>query len=342
MGITLGLFPDWTWIVGFVIGASIGSFLNVVIYRLPRGKSLSNPPKSFCPRCNHSLALPDLMPLLSWLLSKGRCRYCDEPVAPRYFLVELINGSLWAVIWYRFFCEGWDPTRAIFYAAVAACLVAIIFIDWELYIIPDELNATLFFFGLGYHVLSNSIMVAVWGALLGWGLLWGIAFLGRVAFGKDAMGHGDIKMMRGVGALLGPLLLGASVALAVVAGLVIGVAVLALAKKAAPVAESDAATEPEEEYAPESIKSLLVTGTWYLLCLDIFAVFIPNMEKPLAKILGDEYVEEETWEEVENWTPSATTIPFGPYLAIGALICMIASGPIENAILTYWRNSTGG
>ncbi|MFZ4506295.1 MAG: prepilin peptidase [Fimbriimonas sp.] len=335
----MGVFPDWTWVMGFIFGASIGSFLNVVIYRLPRGLSLSNPPKSFCPKCKHSLELADLMPLLSWLLSKGRCRYCDEKVSSRYFFVELLTGSLWGAIWWRFLCEGSDPLGAGFFAAVSACLVAIIFIDWELYIIPDELNAILLFFSVAYHVFNRSLPVALTGALLGWGLLWGIAFLGRVAFGKDAMGHGDIKMMRGVGALIGPLLLGASVALAVVAGLVIGLLIMAFTSKKKP--ETAEGATPEEYLPPESIKSLVALGLWYLLCLDVIAVFYPQMYTWLAKVLGEE-IPEETFEEVENWTPTPTTIPFGPYLAIGALVCMIIPGPIEKLILDYWKGAMGG
>src|ERR1019366_5000081 len=98
-------------------------------------------------------------------------------------------------------------------------------------IIPDELNAIMLMFGVAYHAFSKTLMIALWGALLGWGLLWGIALLGRLLFRKDAMGHGDIKMMRGVGAMLGPGLLVANLAIAVVAGLVIGLTKLGVASK---------------------------------------------------------------------------------------------------------------
>lgn len=72
----MGLFPEWTWILGFAIGAAIGSFLNVVIYRMPLGMSLNEPKNSFCPNCKHQLGIPDLIPLLSWLGLGGKCRHC--------------------------------------------------------------------------------------------------------------------------------------------------------------------------------------------------------------------------------------------------------------------------
>src|SRR5689334_17322278 len=103
----------WTWVVGLFLGATIGSFLNVVIYRMPRGLSLSDPPRSFCPKCKHELGFWDLFPLLSWLLLRGKCRYCQAKVSARYFFVELVNGSIWAGIWYQYLVLGSDPITAL-------------------------------------------------------------------------------------------------------------------------------------------------------------------------------------------------------------------------------------
>ena len=110
---SIGLFPEWTWIVGLLIGASIGSFLNVVIYRMPRGLSVKEPKHSFCPSCKHQLGVPDLFPLLSWLFSRGKCRHCGSSVSPRYFIVELFTGGLFAGFWYQWLIAGWEPARAI-------------------------------------------------------------------------------------------------------------------------------------------------------------------------------------------------------------------------------------
>ena len=329
------MFPEWTPIVGFWLGAVIGSFLNVVIYRLPRAISLSNPAHSFCPSCRHQLGGKALVPLLSWLFARGKCVYCGERVPARYFWVELVNGLLWAWLWQIFFVQTpaagpWALGCA--YALASAALVAIIWIDWELYIIPDEINAFLLFVGLGYRAMAGDLGFALWGALAGWGVLFGIALLGRLAFGKDAMGHGDIKMMRGVGALLGVRLVLADLMIAVVAALVISLAMMAFPRKAQPVpegGEEEGGEEVEEEYHPEPVRELLVLGVSYLLCFDVVAIWWKGLYPKLGFQPEPESIEE------DDWTPGATTIPFGPYLAIGALACMLFSGPILGAIGRY-------
>ena len=325
------MFPEWTWIVGLMIGAAIGSFLNVVIYRMPRLLSLGNPKHSFCPSCKHQLGMADLVPLFSWLFSKGKCRHCGLKVPSRYFWVELINGSLWAAIWYRYFCA--DPTGsewvlAIFYLLATAALVAIIFIDGEHYIIPDEINAFLLILGIGFAIYSHDWKLLAYGYLMGWGVIFGIAFLGRIAFGKDAMGHGDIKMMRGVGALLGPILTIFDVGIAVVTGLVFGLLFMGIQATKDAKAKSLSSSEggggssiaeaaDEEEYEPEPIKDLFILGITYLLCFDIAAIWFPKIYASMGYPVEDVSVEDDEWE------PSLTTIPFGPYLAIGAIVCML-------------------
>ena len=145
-------FPAWSWVLGLWCGAFVGSFLNVVIYRMPRGLGLGKPVYSFCPNCKHRLEVPDLIPLLSWLFLRGKCRHCKVKVSSRYFFVELLNGAIWSGIWYQYFVAGWDPARAVVYALAASALVAIIFIDWEVLMIPDQINAFLAILGIGYNV----------------------------------------------------------------------------------------------------------------------------------------------------------------------------------------------
>lgn len=377
------MFPSWSWVMALLVGAAVGSFLNMVIYRLPRRLSFVDPPKSFCPRCKHPLGPIDLFPLLSWLSTGGKCRYCKAPIAVRYFLVEVFCGGLFGGLWWEYLIVGYEPLRMAFYMAATACLVAIIFIDWELYIIPDEINALLLAIGVAMQFFLHTPEVALWGALLGWGILWGIAFLGRIMFRKDAMGHGDIKMMRGVGAIIGPTLLIANMGIAVVSGLVIGLALIAYSKmKPSPVAEASLSDQEAEAifeeigftpeqvasvraeceqagtpwqdvaaaarkarvesyeglmklYEPESIGSLLKFGVFYLLCLDILGVFWHGA----YGLIGEEYLEENV--EDDAWTPSLTTIPFGPYLALGSLACMLFAGPIERYLRDYWDSATG-
>ncbi|MCH8979128.1 MAG: prepilin peptidase, partial [Armatimonadetes bacterium] len=97
------MFPELSWVLGFWIGAAVGSFLNVVIYRLPRGMSVNKPANSFCPSCKHRLTALDLVPLLSWVFLRGKCRHCGSKISSRYFIVELINASIWALIWHQQF-----------------------------------------------------------------------------------------------------------------------------------------------------------------------------------------------------------------------------------------------
>ena len=312
------MFPEWTWIVGLMIGAAIGSFLNVVIYRMPRLMSLGKPKHSFCPNCKHQLDMADLVPIFSWIFSGGKCRHCTEKVPSRYFWVELITGSLWAAIWYKYFCA--DPTGSewvlgCFFLAASAALVAIIFIDGEHFIIPEEINAFLLFLGVGFAIYSHNWTQFLFGYLMGWGLIFGIAFFGRIAFRKDAMGHGDIKMMRGLGSLIGYKLVVFDLGIAVFTGLIFTLAFMGI--QAMKDRKAGIVHPEEEEPEPESIKDLLILGFTYLLCFDVISIFTPKIYQRMG------YPMEEVSVEDDDWTPAFTALPFGPYLAIGAIVCML-------------------
>lgn len=338
------MFPAWTAIVGFWIGAAIGSFLNVVIYRMPRGISIYKPAHSFCPSCQKQLTPRELVPLLSWAFQGGRCACGKNKIGARYQIVEVVTGILFAAIWYQQLCadplSSSDPVfviKAVGYMLFAAALVAAIFTDLAHYIIPDQINAFMLFTGLG----MNAAYVAVgakeaWiagmpssiaGALTGVGVLWGIAFLGRVLFRKDAMGHGDIKMARGIGAVLLPLGAGMSFAMAVALGAVIGAIQIAMFRNK-PVPDNESADEPVPE--PEPIGSLLKCGLGYVLCMDVFGLVWPKIyewwfgENPYSI---EEFEEEP---EVEH-----TMIPFGPYLAAGALAVVLFGPQLELVVDAY-------
>lgn len=334
--------PAWTSLVGFVLGAVIGSFLNVVIYRMPRAIPLGKPSRSFCPKCRHSLGVPDLFPLLSWLFAGRRCRYCHQPVASRYFWVELFNALIWAGIWYEVLVVAapGDPVlalgKAAAYSLAASALVAIIFVDIELYLIPDQINAFILFVGIAFNMLlyaQGSPAATTWGipsSLAGWstgvGVLWGIALLGRIAFRKDAMGHGDIKMARGIGALLFPAMAAISFGLAVFLGAVIGIAQVAFRKRAPGLEEEG------EDPGPESIGSLLKCGVGYILCLDVVGLFWPKFYR--AYFNEDPF---EPPEDLETFEADRTMIPFGPYLALGAILAVIFERQLMGAVESYLR-----
>ncbi len=335
------MFPEWTWIVGFILGATIGSFLNVVIYRMPRGISLAKPAHSFCPNCNTTLGPRDLIPLLSWAMSGAKCRHCAAlnlpatKIASRYFWVELITGIIWAAIWWQYFVATSDWVIGVFYSLAAAAAVALTFIDFEFYTIPDEINAFLLILGITMGALLHDLRTAVLGAFVGWAILWGCAFLARVLFGKDGMGHGDIKMMRGMGALIGPLLTAATMGIAVVAGLVFGIVGIVAATRQAKIQPLTSAI-PEPAYEePETIPHLLKAGVFYLVSGDIFAIAFPRIYSWIGE------PEEEPLPVDDTWKPSFTTIPFGPYLAIGCVVCMVFGRGIERSMQHYWKSRTG-
>ncbi len=339
--------------MGFFLGATIGSFLNVVIYRTPRNISLSNPKHSFCPKCKHQLDVFDLFPLFSWLTSRGKCRHCGEKVTSRYFFVELMTGTIWAGLWWQYFIATSDPARGICYALAASTLVTIIFIDWELYIIPDSINGFLLLVGLGYNgwlyykhsplATIAGVPSSIVGALVGIGVLWGIAFIGRLVFRKDAMGHGDIKMARGIGAVLLPTAALVSFGLAVALGAVLGVVqILAQGRHRSAGggegAEEEKADEAdEEEYEPETINSLLQCGLGYVLCIDLIGQFVPKLYR--SWFHEDPFL---PFEEVTDFEVERTMIPFGPYLALGAIVSTVFQASILGGIYAYWNWATGG
>jgi len=141
----------WSFVV-FVYGAIVGSFLNVLIYRMPLGISVSRPP-SHCPRCNHYLGFWDNIPLLSFLFLRARCRYCRTPISWRYFGVELLTGALWVLLYLRLSDDtGISWVSYVASALFASVLVAVIFIDLDHFLIPDELNWVGVALGVGRDV----------------------------------------------------------------------------------------------------------------------------------------------------------------------------------------------
>lgn len=358
------MFPEWTWIVGFWIGAAVGSFLNVVVYRLPRGLSIYKPANSFCPNCKHQLTAVDMVPLLSWLFLGRKCRHCKTPISSRYFWVEFINGSLWGAIWWqqlsapnlsmagglgsRALEPVADPVRAVAFMLFASELVAAIFTDLAHYIIPDQINAFMLVTGLvmnGFMIAQGRADAWTWGmpssvagALAGIGVLWGIAFLGRLLFQKDAMGHGDIKMARGIGAVLFPVLALVSFGLAVVLGAVIGILIIVLRKCGAFRSSADEGQESDDEepYVPESFGSLFKCGLGYVLCIDVIGLIWPKLyEKWFAE---DPYAVEDFEEDPQV---ELTMIPFGPYLAAGALAAVLWGPQLLGLVNTYIQSNYG-
>lgn len=183
-----------------LVGLTVGSFLNVVIHRLPRGESVVSP-GSRCPSCGTPIRWFHNVPLFSWLALGGRCASCRAPIGWQYPLVEAATGAIWAG---NVALSGVGPEAARGIAFLTL-LLAIAVIDARHYIIPDELSLGGAVLGLTLAALPGALSVpeAVVGAVVGGGVLWLAALLGTWAFRKEAMGGGDIKMMTMIGAFLG-------------------------------------------------------------------------------------------------------------------------------------------
>ena len=192
----------------FIFGSLVGSLLNVCIYRIPKGKSIIFPPSS-CPNCAKSIPWHDNIPILSYILLGGRCRFCKAKISLRYLLVELITACL-ALALYMVF--GPTPKFAA-YAVMACGLIVATFVDFEINEIPDEISIGGFIAGLAFAFLFPSILGAgsrwqalLWsaiGSLAGGGSIYLMGFFGEMVFKKEAMGGGDVKLMAMIGAFIG-------------------------------------------------------------------------------------------------------------------------------------------
>lgn len=186
-------------LAGF-LGAMLGSFLNVCILRWPREESVVSP-RSRCPGCGQLIAWYDNIPILSWLLLRGRCRRCGTGISIQYPLVELGTALIWGALAWRY-----GPTlEALSGAIFGTILLGIAMTDAREYIIPDEFSLGGLAIGLALSLGGgfNGLLQALAGAATGFLLLWAVGALGTKIFQKDAMGGGDIKMMAMAGAFLG-------------------------------------------------------------------------------------------------------------------------------------------
>lgn len=211
-----------------LLGLAVGSFLNVVIYRLPRQIKIGLS-RSFCPSCRTPIPFYDNIPLLSYVMLGGKCRCCKAVIPARYPAVELLSALIFAFFFYNF-----GLTIQFFvYAFVAAVLLSIIFIDVEFQLIPDYLTVPGMIIGLAVSLAPSGIgiVASVIGLLVGGGALYIIALLGDWLFKKDSMGGGDIKMAAMLGAFLGWEKVIFIFFAAAVIGLLASIIIMALSKK---------------------------------------------------------------------------------------------------------------
>lgn len=236
------------YIFVFMFGAVVGSFLNVVIHRVPREQSIVFP-NSACPKCKTAIKPYDNIPLVGWLMLGGKCRNCKEKISARYPAVELLTAIVFLLTYSQIGFTAFLPIALIFVASI----IALIFIDAEHMILPNVITYPLFFFALWvriiypivfgteyfsdlqhypltsiqtYPVWVVSLIGAILGGLVGGGFLWLVGEIWKRLRGVEAMGLGDVKMMFAVGALLGWRLTFLTIFLGAFSGAVIGIFVI--------------------------------------------------------------------------------------------------------------------
>ena len=233
-----------------VFGLIVGSFLNVVIHRLPkmmenewaqqcaelRNEALPEQPRynlavprSACPHCGHQITAVENIPVFSWLVLRGKCSACKAAISARYPIVEAANALLWiGCLWH--FGPGVQALAAMFFTS---CLLVLALIDFDTTLLPDDITLPLLWAGLLANLcgLYTSLPDAVIGAMAGYLSLWSVYWAFKLLTGKEGMGYGDFKLLAALGAWLGWQMLPQLILLSSLVGAVIGIALIFLAKR---------------------------------------------------------------------------------------------------------------
>jgi len=243
--------PSFYFVTVSILGLLIGSFLNVVIYRLPimmdrawksecaesfpdAGIYVDNTifnlslPRSTCPQCQHVIGSLENIPLLSWLFQKGRCKHCDCKISIRYPSIELLTALMsFAVAWLLPF--GWPVLYALIFTWF---LIALTFIDLDTMLLPDQLTLPLLWLGLLVNLSHSFVSLndAVLGAVFGYLSLWSIYWAFKLITGKEGMGYGDFKLFAALGAWFGWQALPLIILLSSFVGAIVGIIIIALSK----------------------------------------------------------------------------------------------------------------
>jgi leader peptidase (prepilin peptidase)/N-methyltransferase len=231
-----------------LLGLCVGSFLNVVIHRLPKimerqwkaecaevaGQEPAPPerynlvvPRSACPACGHRISALENIPVLSWLVLRGRCTSCKAPISMRYPAVELLTGALSGYIAWHF-GFGMAAAGALFFTW---SMIALTFIDLDTFFLPDSITLPLLWLGLLFNINATyvSLSSAVIGAAAGYLTLWSVYWAFKWATGKEGMGYGDFKLLAAIGAWLGWAMLPLTILLSSLVGAVIGIGLIVFA-----------------------------------------------------------------------------------------------------------------
>jgi leader peptidase (prepilin peptidase)/N-methyltransferase len=231
----------------FATGAVVGSFLNVVIARVPKGQSVVSP-GSRCPRCGNPIAWFDNIPILSWLLLRARCRKCGLPISVRYPLVELITGIL-AVAIVRHLGVTWT---ALAYFAFLAILLALSYIDLDSWLLPHQITWPLLALGLVSPLWNPAVTYAEAGigAAAGFAAFAGVALFGEKILKRDTMGWGDVWLLAAIGAWLGWQALLPVILLSAVQGAAVGTLLLATRRDPDPAPPPEPGPAGDDDWVP--------------------------------------------------------------------------------------------
>jgi leader peptidase (prepilin peptidase)/N-methyltransferase len=236
--------------ISILFGLMLGSFLNVVIYRLPKmmerdwqnnclelqGKerapevkfNLLNP-RSACPHCTHKISAIENIPVVSYLFLKGRCRACKNHISIRYPCIEILTATLLGLASWKF---GYSYTT-LFASAFVLALIALTFIDFDTQLLPDDITLPLLWLGLLFNLNYGftDLKSAVIGAMAGYLVLWSVFWLFKLLRGKEGMGYGDFKLLAAIGAWFGWQMLPAVILLSSTLGALIGMGFIMLTKR---------------------------------------------------------------------------------------------------------------
>jgi leader peptidase (prepilin peptidase)/N-methyltransferase len=290
------------------LGAAVGSFLNVVIARLPAGESLVWP-GSRCPTCRAPIRWYDNLPLLSWLALRAHCRACGARISARYPLVESLGAAAALLAFTR---HGLSfPALSEF--ALAACLIALAFIDLDTWLLPHAITWPLLAVGLVANSLGVGPARALWPALYGAGLGFAgfglLAFVGEKVFRREAMGLGDVFLLGALGAWLGYRALLPVVLLASVQGAVVGLVLIAFGR-GEPGPEEASPEEPSRGESPGDDPGRPAEAS------PAASEAAGGIEAPVSE--GPSQLTERQRVD-EEWVPPRHAVPFGPFLAAAAL-----------------------
>jgi len=278
-----------------LVGAVVGSFLNVVIARLPAGESLVRP-RSRCPHCHTTIRWYDNIPVVSWLVLRARCRHCGAPISARYPLVELLMAALALAVYARL-----GPTWLLLeWLPLVAAMLAVTFLDIDHWWVPDVITFPAMAWALAGALLPGGIGLA--SAL--WGLapalfLWGFAWLFERVMKREGMGLGDVKLLAVIGLAVGPLAAVVVLLLASLQGSVVGLVVILTGghNRAGDGARPSAGSGPTARDTQEATPEVSATSP----------ADTPEVSATSPASQGD---------EDDDWIPHPRAIPFGPFLVL--------------------------